>query len=214
MRERLSGWATGIDMGGDECPSPGRWPTSDAKYRRKSGKEHRDGPRKESIGRSLRCRKLSGQTDSSVKEAGRTIPPTHNGALPHRAIPEMDGERGHGGVRVVLVQDTDTGPSVQELQTMEDTAESSVDRGAERREEGGTVSRSETCSRRPADPGLPAHHEGGKQGGTASSASETGEDRTKSGGAVDGRTRNWKTRRARRMRRSRRREQRVISFFF
>jgi len=37
----------------------------------------------------------------------------------------------------------------------------------------------------PIDPGLPAHHGGGKQGGTASSASEPGEEPTEDGDVVD-----------------------------
>ena len=36
-----------------------------------------------------------------IKATGRAVPSAQNGALPHRAVPEMDEERGHGGVRVV-----------------------------------------------------------------------------------------------------------------
>jgi len=41
----------------------------------------------------------------------------------------MDEECGHGGVRVVSVQNTDMEPPVQELQAMEDETEDSVGRG-------------------------------------------------------------------------------------
>ena len=47
-----------------------------------------------------------------IKATDRALPSSQNEALPHRAVPEMDEERGHGGVLVVPVQDTDTGAPV------------------------------------------------------------------------------------------------------
>jgi len=62
--------------------------------------------------------------------AGRAVPSAQNRALPHRTIHEMGEERGHGGVRVVSVQDTDTEPPVQRPPAMEFAAENSVGRGS------------------------------------------------------------------------------------
>jgi len=49
------------------------------------------------------------------EETGRKVPSTQDRVLPHRAIPEVDEELRHGGVRVVPVQDADKGTPVQEL---------------------------------------------------------------------------------------------------
>ena len=103
----------------------------------------------------------------------------------------------HGGMRVMSVQDTDTGAPIQERQTMEDTAENSVGGGAERYRK-----REQPFKIRDllAD-----------------------EDRTKDGDAVEERrsemrtgaeerTRKWKMRGTRRVRRSRWWEQKSLFF--
>jgi len=59
-------------------------------------------------------------------KAGRAVLPAQDGELPHRAIPGVDEEHGHGGMRVVPTQDTDSGASAQALQKMEDAAEDTV----------------------------------------------------------------------------------------
>jgi len=54
--------------------------------------------------------KAEAKRSSSTRpeKAGRAIPPTQGGALPHRPIPRMDEEHEHGGMWVVPVQETDT----------------------------------------------------------------------------------------------------------
>jgi len=66
------------------------------------------------------------------EEAGREVPSTQDRALPHKAIPEVDEELRHGGVRVVPVQDADKGTPVQELRQVEDATEDNVGGGTEK----------------------------------------------------------------------------------
>jgi len=52
--------------------------------------------------------------------------------LLHRTILEIDEEFGHGGMRMVLIQDTDKRTPVQEMREMKAAAEDSMGGGAER----------------------------------------------------------------------------------
>jgi len=106
---------------------------------------------------------------TSAKTPSGIFPPAQNGALPYRLIPEVDEERGWGGVLVVSIQDTDERASAQALQEMEAAAEDPVGggkKGDRKREEPvhdpGTV-RGRAVHQR--DPRFFAHHEVGEQGG-------------------------------------------------
>jgi len=72
----------------------------------------------------------AGSGGVSPQKTGRAVPPAQDGALPHRAIPGVDEELGHGGVRVVPVQDADPGTPAQALQEVEDAAEDDVGRSS------------------------------------------------------------------------------------
>ena len=69
------------------------------------------------VGRRMPALYMQDAADSprSREEASRKVPPTQDRALPHRAIPEVDEELRHGGVRVVPVHYADKGTPVQEL---------------------------------------------------------------------------------------------------
>jgi len=72
-------------MVGGECPSPGLWPTSGARCRRRGGKKGGDGHRKASTGRSVQCRKPTAERTGGpgVKEAGVTNLRAQDRSLSH-----------------------------------------------------------------------------------------------------------------------------------
>jgi len=60
------------------------------------------------------------------QKARLAVLPAQDGALPDRAIPQLDKEPPHPAMLVVLVPNTDPGPPLQGVPGMETTAEDSV----------------------------------------------------------------------------------------
>ena len=64
------------------------------------------------------------------EETGRPVLPVEDGALPDRAIPEVDEEPSLGKVWVVLLRNADPGAPLQELPEVEAAAEDPVGGGS------------------------------------------------------------------------------------
>jgi len=96
----------------------------------------------------------AGQDSGRKQQEGcRKVLPDQDWALPYRGIPGVDKEPSVSPVLVVQVQEADKGACLQELRTMEGTAESAVEGTAESAVEGGVEGdweRKETVR----DPGL------------------------------------------------------------
>jgi len=112
-----------------------------------------------------------------TEEAGRKVPPAQDWALPHRAIPEVDEELEHGGVRVVPVQDADKGTPVQELRQVEAATENNAggDSEKDRKRKEPVHNQGNVCGRavHGSGPGLLENDEGGGEGGAAGAATRT-----------------------------------------
>ena len=124
-----------------------------------------------------------------TETAGRVILSTQNGALPYRAIPRMDKEHKHGGMRVVSVQDTNTELPVQRVQAMEIAAENNVGRSPKshrQREESLQNPRPPgEQARHPANPRLPTHRRSWKQGGPRAVPLEPGDEEAEEHGSKE-----------------------------
>jgi len=116
----------------------------------------------------------TGSGSRRPKKTGRTVSSAQERALPPSTVLGMDEEFGYGGMRVVPVQDADPGAPAQALQEVEITAKDPV--GGSSKENGkrqGSVYGPGPASRRTVHrggPRIPAHHEGGKQGGARGSS--------------------------------------------
>ena len=91
---------------GEECPSPGREPTPDGRPRRKKWEEAWTWSKEQSQGKEARDAESDAPEQYGgmrIEAGGRAVPPAQDGALPLRAIPEVDKGLGHGRVRVMSI---------------------------------------------------------------------------------------------------------------